>query len=62
LLTGRNAHVFQRDLARRTVRPIIVARAILAVAERPATAPMLVKLMRTAPGLATLLARATRCH
>jgi flavin-dependent dehydrogenase len=60
VLAGTEAETFQRDLARRTWRPIAVARAILAAAERPATAPMLLRIMRLGPGLATLLARATR--
>jgi flavin-dependent dehydrogenase len=60
VLAGRSAEAFQRGLARRTLRPITVARAILAAAERPATAPLLVRTMGLAPGLATLLARATR--
>lgn len=57
---GAAAQDYQRGFARRTARPIAVARAVLALAERPRTAPMLTGLMRTAPGLATLLARATR--
>ena len=60
VLAGTKAETFQRDLARRTWRPITVARAILAAAERAATAPMLLRAMRLAPGLATLLAQATR--
>jgi flavin-dependent dehydrogenase len=60
VLGGRPADEFQRDLARRTLRPIAVARAILAAAERPVTAPLLVRTMKLAPGLATLVARATR--
>lgn len=60
VLAGTEAEPFQRDLARRTWRPVAVARAILSAAERPATAPMLLRIMRLAPGLATLLARATR--
>jgi flavin-dependent dehydrogenase len=60
VLAGTSAEAFQRDLAQRTLRPIMVARAILAAAERPATAPLLVRTMTFAPGLATLLARATR--
>lgn len=60
VLAGRPAEAFQRDLARRTGRPIAVARTILAFAERPASAPLLVRTMQIAPGLATLLARATR--
>jgi flavin-dependent dehydrogenase len=60
LLAGTSAEAFQRALARRTRRPILIASAILAAAERPATAPLLVRTMVLAPGLATLLARATR--
>jgi flavin-dependent dehydrogenase len=60
VLAGTSAETFQRNLARRTGRPIRIARAILAMAERSATAPALVRTMRLAPGLATLLARATR--
>jgi flavin-dependent dehydrogenase len=60
VLEGRDAADYQRRFAARTRRPILVARAILAAAERPATAPALIRLMRLAPGLATLLARATR--
>lgn len=57
---GADAPAFQAGFAQRTRRPIAVARAILALAERPRSAPWLVGLMRTAPGLATLLARTTR--
>jgi len=60
VLAGGAAPAYQARFAARTRRPIAVARAILAAAERPPTAPMLVGLMRAAPGLATLLARATR--
>lgn len=60
VIEGRDAADYQRRFASRARRPIAVARAILAAAERPATAPMLIRLMRLAPGLATLLARATR--
>lgn len=60
VLNGTSAEAYQRRLARATLRPIAVARMILAAAERPATAPLLASLMRAAPGLATLLARATR--
>ena len=60
VLRGAAAQHYQRALAQRTVRPIAVARAVLAAAERPPTAPLLVGLMRFAPGLATLIARATR--
>lgn len=60
VLRGASAVTYQRDLARRTWRPISVASAILAAAERPSASPSLVRLMRVAPGLATLLARATR--
>jgi flavin-dependent dehydrogenase len=57
---GDNAPAYQRALARRTLRPVAIARAVLAAAERPPTASMLVAMMRSAPGLAQLLARATR--
>jgi menaquinone-9 beta-reductase len=57
---GRSAQAYQTALARRTLRPVTIARLILAAAERPRTAPALVSLMRLAPGLAGLLARATR--
>lgn len=60
LRDDRDARSFQRDLAARTARPILVARSILAAAERPRTAPLLPWMMRVAPGLAGLLARATR--
>lgn len=60
VLAGGDAPAYQARFAARTRRPIAIARLILAAAERPPTAPMLVGLMRTAPGLATLLARATR--
>lgn len=60
VLNGRSAEDYQYRLARRTFRPITVARAILAGAESPAAASTLVRLMKIAPGLATLLARATR--
>ena len=60
VLRGRCAEVFQRALARRTRRPIAIAGAVLAIAERPLANPVLVGLMRIAPGLATLIARATR--
>lgn len=54
------APAFQRDLARRTGRPIRTAQAILASAERPRAAPLLAGAVRLAPGLATLVARLTR--
>lgn len=60
LRRGEGSAEFQQSFARRTRRPIMIARAILALAERPRSAPILTRLMRTAPGLATLLARATR--
>lgn len=60
VMNGTAAPDYQRGFARRVRRPIAIAGAILSVAERPLTAPMLVRLMRLAPGLATLLARATR--
>lgn len=60
VLHERGAEQFQRQLARQTLRPIMIARAMLAAAERPSIAPVLIQLMRTAPGLASLIARATR--
>jgi flavin-dependent dehydrogenase len=60
VLRSDDARTYQRVFARRIRRPIAIAGAILSAAERPLTAPMLVGLMRTAPGLATLVARATR--
>lgn len=57
---GRSAPAFQHGLARQTLRPITLARAVLAAAERPLSAAWLTRLMRTAPGFATLLAKATR--
>lgn len=60
VLHGRSAPAFQQALARRTLRPVTIARAILAAAERPVTASVLTRLMGVAPGLAGLLARATR--
>lgn len=60
VLSGTDAPDYQHAFARRTWQPIAIAGAILSAAEHPLAAPMLVKLMRLAPGLATLLARATR--
>ena len=60
VLSGQSAERYQGDLARHTRRPIAIARAILAAAERPASANMMIRLMRAAPQLAQLLARATR--
>jgi len=57
---GWTAERYQGDLHSRTRRPIIVARTILAAAERPACAQLLVGFGRLAPGLATLLAQVTR--
>lgn len=57
---GVSAEIYQRQLAARTKRPIAIARAILALSERPAGAGLMVRLMRSSPGLATLLARVTR--
>ncbi|HEV2569901.1 NAD(P)/FAD-dependent oxidoreductase [Sphingomonas sp.] len=59
-IRGETAQAFQRRLAGRTRRPIAIASAVLAAAERPGSAAALVKLMRLAPGLASLLARVTR--
>ena len=60
VLRGEAAESYQRRLASRTRRPISVASAILAAAERPSSAAALVALMSLAPGLASLLARVTR--
>lgn len=60
VLRGIAAPDFQRGLARNIRRPIAIAGTIRAVAEQPGPAAILVRLMRIAPGLATLLARATR--
>jgi flavin-dependent dehydrogenase len=60
VLRDDSAETYQRAFARRTSRPIWIARAVLAAAERPPAASILVKMMRSAPGLAQLLARATR--
>jgi flavin-dependent dehydrogenase len=60
ILQAESASSFQRALARRTARPITVARAVLALAERPRSAALLVPLVGRMPVLATLLARATR--
>jgi flavin-dependent dehydrogenase len=60
VLRGDPAPAFQRDLARRTVRPVTIARLVLSAAERPRSAAVLTALMRLAPGLAGLVARATR--
>ena len=60
VVRGETAEAFQFRLASRTRRPIGIASAILAAAERPGSAAALVQLMKLAPGLATLLARVTR--
>lgn len=60
VLNGQSAPDYQRALAGRTRRPIAVARAVLAAAERPASATLMMRLMRSAPGLAAMIARATR--
>ena len=60
ILRGIDARSYQRAVATRTHRPIAIAGAILALAERRATAPMLLSLARIAPGLARLAARVTR--
>jgi menaquinone-9 beta-reductase len=60
VLAGEDAGGFQRALADRTRRPISIASLILKAAEQPASAATMVRLMRLAPGLAGLLARATR--
>lgn len=60
IMRGVDAPGYQRAFARRTRRPIAIAGAIMSAAERPLSASVLVRLTRIAPGLATLLARATR--
>nr|WP_254447707.1 FAD-dependent monooxygenase [Sphingomonas sp. ID1715] len=60
VLRGGRAEDYQRLLAARTRRPIAIASAILSAAERPLGAASLVRLMKLAPGLASLLARVTR--
>ncbi len=60
IMRGGTAEEFQQHLASRTRRPIAIASAILAAAERPGSAGALVRLMKIAPGLASLLATATR--
>ncbi|QHL90063.1 FAD-binding monooxygenase [Sphingomonas changnyeongensis] len=60
LTAGHGAEQFQAGFAARTRRPILVARTVLMVAERPSLAPALLALTRLAPGLAGLVARATR--
>ena len=60
IANGRSAPAFQQALARRTRRPVALARAVLALAERPSGARLLTCLTGLAPGLAHLVARATR--
>jgi flavin-dependent dehydrogenase len=60
IMRAAAAEDFQQRLARRTLRPIAIASALLAAAERPGSASALVWLMKMAPGLASLLAKATR--
>jgi flavin-dependent dehydrogenase len=60
VLCGRPAAEFQRRLAARTRRPVTIARAVLALAERPRSAAVMTYLTRVAPTLAELVARATR--
>ena len=57
---GQDAARFQRALHARTARPVRIASAVLAAAERPRAAAALTRLVRVAPGLARLVARATR--
>ena len=54
------APAFQRDLRRRLRRPIGVANAVRALAERPPSAAWLARGMAIAPGLARTIARLTR--
>lgn len=54
------AQAYQRALARRLRGPVRTAEGLRAIGERPAVAPLLAAAMRAAPGLARLLARATR--
>ncbi len=51
---------FQRDFARRTKRPVAVARFLWEQGERPKIAAWAVPLLALVPGLATLAARLTR--
>ncbi len=60
LAAGHGAERFQAGFAARTRRPILVARTVLMAAEQPSLAPALLGLTRLAPGLAALVARATR--
>lgn len=60
VLRGEPAPAFQRALGRRTLRPVTIARTVLALAERPMSARSLAALTRLSPGLANLVARATR--
>ena len=60
VLAGEDAKHFQQALAARIRRPIAVASGVWRLAERPPGGALLVRLMRLAPGLATLIARATR--
>lgn len=57
VVAGRSPQSFQSQLARRTLRPVAIARAVLAAAERPCLAPALTGL---APMFGNLVARATR--
>lgn len=54
------AQAYQRALARRLRGPVRTAEGLRAIGERPTVAPVLAAAMRAAPGLARLLARATR--
>lgn len=60
ILAGDQAIDYQRRLHRRLRRPIATATLVSALAQRPRTAPLMAIAMNAVPGLATLLARATR--
>ncbi len=60
VVRGKPAEQFQQALARRTLRPVTIARLVLALAERPGSAALLTRMTGMAPGLANLVARATR--
>lgn len=51
---------FQPAFARRTARPVVIAGAVRALAERPTTASLLVGATRLVPGMAGLVAHLTR--
>lgn len=54
------AIAYQQRFAAQARRPLAVAGGLKAMAERPAIAPVMVRLMAQVPGAARLLARATR--